>query len=217
MHCGQGIVFTGCRAWENSDDGWDLFETDYSIVITNCWTWKSGVAQGNGNGFKLGGNGAGGDSKGTHYAWNCVAFGHKVNGFTQNSHKDGNVVINCLSFSNGNSGYNYFMEGSLNFGKQNIFRNNVSIPRSGSNGGGFIADNSPVEQNNTWNLAVTANAADYVSLLEAAAKAPRPPDGSLPAGFARLASGSDLIDKGGSVGIPFSGPAPDLGPYEYQP
>ena len=45
MHCGQGIVFTGCRAWENSDDGWDLFETDYSIVISNCWTWKSGVGR----------------------------------------------------------------------------------------------------------------------------------------------------------------------------
>lgn len=215
MHCGQGIVFTGCRAWENSDDGWDLFETDHSIVISNCWTWKSGVGQGNGNGFKLGGNGAGGDSKGTHYAWNCVAFGHKVNGFTQNSHKDGNVVINCLSFSNGNSGYNYFMEGSLNSGKQNIFRNNVSIPRSGANGGGFIADNSPVEQNNTWNLSVTANTADYISVLETAAKAPRNPDGSLPGGFARLVSGSDLIDKGVSVGIPFTGAAPDLGPYEW--
>lgn len=214
MHCGQGIVFTGCRAWENSDDGWDLFETDYSIVISNCWTWKSGVGQGNGNGFKLGGNGAGGDSKGTHSAWNCVAFGHKVNGFTQNSHKDGNVVINCLSFSNGNSGYNYFMEGSLNSGKQNIFRNNVSIPRTGVNGGGFIADNSPVEQNNTWNLAVTANASDYLSLLETAAKAPRQPDGSLPTGFAQLVAGSDLLDKGVDVGIPFTGAAPDLGPYE---
>jgi hypothetical protein len=215
MHCGQGIVFTGCRAWENSDDGWDLFETDYSIVISNCWTWKSGVAQGNGNGFKLGGNGTGGDSKGTHYAWNSIAFGHKVNGFTQNSHKDGNVLINCLSFSNGNSGYNYFMEGSLNSGKQNIFRNNVSIPRSGVNGGGFIADNNPVQQANTWNLAVTANAADYVSLLEAAAKAPRHADGSLPTGFARLLAGSDLIDKGVDVGIPFTGVAPDLGPYEW--
>jgi len=215
MHCGQGIVFTGCRAWENSDDGWDLFETDYSIVISNCWTWKSGVAQGNGNGFKLGGNGTGGDSRGTHYAYNSVAFGHKVNGFTQNSHKDGNVLINCLSFANGNSGYNYFMEGSLNSGKQNIFRNNVSIPRIGVNGGGFIADNNPVQESNTWNLAVTANASDYVSLLEAAAKAPRNPDGSLPSGFARLVNGSDLIDKGVNVGIPFTGAAPDLGPYEW--
>jgi hypothetical protein len=217
MHCGQGIGFTGCRAWENSDDGWDLFETDYSVVISNCWTWRSGVAQGNGNGFKLGGNGAGGDSKGTHYAYNSVAFGHKVNGFTQNSHKDGVVVINCLSFTNGSSGYNYFMEGSLNSGKQNVFKNNVGIRRNpASSSNNFIEDNLPLEQNNSWNLAVTPNLTDYVSLLETAAKAPRQPDGSLPSGFARLAAGSDLIDQGVNVGQPFNGSAPDLGPYEYQ-
>lgn len=218
MHCGQGIVFTGCRAWENSDDGWDLFETDYSVVISNCWTWKSGVAQGNGNGFKLGGNGAGGDSVGTHYALNCVAFGHKVNGFTQNSHKDGIVIQNSLSYSNGASGYNYFMEGSLNSGKQNVFKNNIGIRRNpASSGNNFIEDNNPVQQNNTWNLAVTPNAADYNSLTEAAAKAPRQADGSLPTGFARLVVGSDLIDQGVNVGQPFSGSAPDLGPYEFTP
>jgi hypothetical protein len=211
MHCGQGIVFMGCRAWENSDDGWDLFETDYSVIISNCWTWKSGVGQGNGNGFKLGGDGAGGNSMGTHYALNCVSFSHKVNCFTQNSHRDGLVIQHCLAFAPGNSGYNYFMEGTLNSGKQNIFR----IPRSGTNGGGFIEDNNPIQENNTWNLSVTANSADYVSIAEAAAKAPRLPDGSLPLGFARLVSGSDLTDKGVNVGLPFNGAAPDLGPYEY--
>src|SRR6185503_10014665 len=194
---------------------WDLFETDYSITISNCWTWKSGVGQGNGNGFKLGGDGVGGNSMGTHSAYNCVSFVHKVNGFTQNSHRDGLIVQHCLSFSNGASGYNYFMEGTLNSGKQNIFRNNASIPRSGSNTGGFIADNNPIELNNSWNLSVTVNAADYGSLLETAAKAPRQPDGSLPSGFARLVSGSDLIDKGANVGQPFNGSAPDLGPYEF--
>jgi len=153
-------------------------------------------------------NGAGGDSKGTHYAYNRVAFGCTVNGFTQNSHKDGEAVFNCLSFSNGNSGYNFYFEGRLNSGKQNMFKNNV---------GNFIADNNPSEVNNSWNLAVTANPAGYLSILETAAKAPRYPDGSLPIGFARLLPGSDLIDKGVDVGIPFNGPAPDLGPYEYSP
>jgi hypothetical protein len=218
LHCGQGIVFMGCRSWENSDDAWDLFETDASVIISNCWAWKSAqiIGQGNGNGFKLGGDGTGGSSKGTHYAYNCVAFGCKVNGFTQNSHKDGLVVQNCLSFSNGTSGYNYYMEGSLNSGKQNIFKNNVGVQRPTS-GGNFIADNNPVEVNNSWNLAVTANTADYLSLLDTAAKAPRKPDGSLPDVFARLVSGSDLIDKGVDVGLPFNGSAPDLGPYEFQP
>jgi hypothetical protein len=219
MHCGRNIIFTGCRAWGNSDDGWDLFETDYSIIISNCWTWKSGfLGQGNGNGFKLGGNGTGGDSLGTHYAYNCVSFGNKVNGFTQNSHKDGVVVLSCLSFTNGSSGYNYFMEGSLNSGKQNIFKNNVGIRRNpASSSNNFIEDNGPIEQNNSWNLSVTPNYADYGSVLEAAALAPRQPDGSLPTGFVRLVSGSDLIDQGVDIGSPFNGAAPDLGPYEYAP
>ncbi len=218
LHCGQGIIFSGCRAWENSDDAWDLFETDASVIITNCWGWKSApFGQGNGNGFKLGSDGTGGNSMGTHYAYNCVSFGHKVNGFTQNSHRDGLVVVNCLSFANGTSGYNYFMEGTLNGGKQNIFKNNASIPRTGTNGGGFIADNSPVEMNNSWNLAVTVSTADFISILEAAAKAPRQPDGSLPTGFARLVVGSDLIDAGVSAGVPFNGIAPDLGAFEFTP
>ncbi|HVM59825.1 MAG TPA: immunoglobulin domain-containing protein [Verrucomicrobiae bacterium] len=223
MHCGQGNVFIGCRAWYNSDDGWDLYQTDYTVIISNCWAWKSGYnaqgqTQGNGNGFKMGGNGSpGGDSKGTHYAYNCVAFGCKVNGFDQNSHMDGDVVINCLAFSNGSSGYNYFFEGSLNPGKTNIFINNAGIPRSGTSGN-FSEDNNPIEENNSWNLSVTVSSADFGDISEAAAGAARQADGSLPTGFARLVSGSDLIDKGTTdSGLPFCGSAPDLGAYESCP
>ena len=108
------------------------------------------------------------------------------------------------------------MEGNLNSGKQNVFKNNVGIRRNpASSGNNFIEDNAPLELNNSWNLAVTPNAADYVSLLEAAAKVPRQPDGGLPIGFARLLAGSDLLDQGVDVGLPFTGSAPDLGPYEY--
>jgi pectate disaccharide-lyase len=218
MHCGQGIIFTGCRSWENGDDAWDLFETDYSVTISNCWCWKSAMigGQGNGNGFKMGGNGAGGNSKGVHKAIRCVAFNCKVNNFDQNSHQDGELVQNCLAFTPGNSGYNYFFEGSLNSGATNIFENNAGIPRSGTSGN-FSADNNPLELNNSWNLAVTVSAADFGSILETAAKAPRNPDGSLPTGFARLVAGSDLIDKGVDVGLPFNGIAPDLGAFEYSP
>lgn len=232
MHNGRGNVFVGCRAWRNSDDGWDLFETDHAVLITNCWTWHNGDRadfeaiylarmgkpmssfQGNGNGFKLGGNGAGGSSLGTHIVMNCVSFdnnspGRTRHGFDQNSHKDGVVLYNCLAWSNL---YNYFFEESVNAGKSMVFKNNVSFA-------GAVAEfgTGSIEQNNSWNLPVTANAADYVDLSEAAAAAPRNPDGSLPTGFARLVAGSDLIDKGVDVGLPFAGVAPDLGPYEFTP
>jgi hypothetical protein len=37
------------------------------------------------------------------------------------------------------------------------------------------------------------------------------------ASFVRLVVGSDLIDQGVNVGQPFTGSAPDLGPFEYSP
>ncbi|MFQ6036902.1 MAG: ankyrin repeat domain-containing protein [Sedimentisphaerales bacterium] len=46
----------------------------------------------------------------------------------------------------------------------------------------------------------------------------RNPDGSLPeSDFLRLAPGSDAIDAGTDVGLPFVGKAPDLGAFEYCP
>lgn len=74
-----------------------------------------------------------------------------------------------------------------------------------------------MSRNNSWDLTdITASADDFVSLDVALAKAPRRDDGSLPDnGFARLRQGSDLIDKGADVGLPYAGIAPDLGAYEY--
>lgn len=43
-------------------------------------------------------------------------------------------------------------------------------------------------------------------------------DGTLPrTDLFRLVPGSKLIDAGVEVGLPFSGTAPDLGPYETAP
>jgi hypothetical protein len=70
-------------------------------------------------------------------------------------------------------------------------------------------------KNNSWQLPVTADAQDFASLAETLALAPRQADGSLPMNdFARLVEGSDLIDKGVDVGLPFTGTAPDLGAFE---
>lgn len=229
MHNGKGNKFIGCRAWRNSDDGWDLYETDWPVEIINCWTWHNGDQNdfndiyiqkmgskmssfsGNGNGFKLGGNGTGGSSKGTHVVKNCVAFDNNYRskkGFDQNSHKGGVVIYNCVAWDNG---YNYMFEDSA----PNEFKNNVSF-RLKTQGTQFEFASSTILQNNSWDLSVTANSSDFIDLTEEAAKAPRNADGSLPNnGFAKLVSGSDLIDKGVDVGLPYKGSAPDLGAYEY--
>jgi len=231
MHNGKGNAFRGCRSWHNSDDGWDLYETDWPVEITNCWTWHNGDQtdfdaiylakmgtkmssfSGNGNGFKLGGNGTGGNSVGTHVVTNCVSFGNNFRskkGFDQNSHKGGVLVRNCTAWGNG---YNFMFEDEPNSGSTNEFDNNVAFSAGTSLGFEFSAGS--VLKNNSWQLTVTANAADFSGITEELAAAPRQTDGSLPNnGFARLVDGSDLIDKGLNIGIPYTGSAPDLGAYE---
>lgn len=232
MHNGKGNVFRGCRAWHNSDDGWDLYETDWPVEIHDSWAWHNGdhtdfdsmylartgkkmsSFSGNGNGIKLGGNGTGGNSVGQHVVKRCIAFNNRfksLKGFDQNSHAGGIVIHNSTAWNNG---YNFMFETAATGGAVNEFVNNVSFaPKSGL---GYEFVGSAILKNNSWALTgVVASAADFQDTTEASARAPRQADGSLPAnGFGRLVPGSDLIDKGLDVGLAFAGSAPDLGAFE---
>lgn len=215
MHNGRGNRFIRCRAWRNSDDAWDLYETDYDVVLYECWAWESGNAEdhlwpkqyldgsasfsGNGNGIKLGGNGTGGSSQGIHYAIRCVAFGcdksGSVKGFDCNSHKGGHVIVNCLAFDNG---YDYMFEsgGSVT---NTHFYNNVCFGRQeisvgNDNYNAIVAPMSKLGWTN--NLVTGFSRSDYQSLDEIDAMAPRRGDGSLPSRFARLMPSASLVDAG---------------------
>ena len=55
-----GNVFRGCRAWCNSDDGFDFITTTESVTVDNCWAFYNGYNAkfeklADGNGFKAGG------------------------------------------------------------------------------------------------------------------------------------------------------------------
>ena len=247
MHNGIGNRFIRCRAWDNADDAWDLYETDYAVKLIECWAWGSGRAnlfgwvgasgsfQGNGNGIKLGGNGSGGSSKGVHEAWRCVAFNcdktGSVKGFDENSHKGGIKLVNCLAFGNG---YDFMFEDCADANNFQFYNNvcfgNIEIKGSFSDSNNALLTN---KTKNAWkNNVITASSFskdDYVSLTEDDAKAPRAADGSLPTRFARLKSTASLfIDKGLDLKSemqdefpylwqPIYGVARDLGPYEYAP
>jgi hypothetical protein len=216
---GQSNVFKGCRSWENSDDGWDLFKSNYQIILEDCWTFHNGDpasfaagSAGNAEGFKLGGDSSFGAP---NIARRCIAFNNRYGGssagraFHQNDNTRGITLLNCLSFSNN---YNYSLNNDIS--ESHVMKNNVGFDGITKN----VASNSmTIQVNNSWNLpAVTANAADYLDLTETSAKGPRQADGSLPSNeFGRLVAGSDLIDKGVPVGLPFSGAAPDLGAFEF--
>lgn len=239
MHNGLMNRFIRCRAWDNADDAWDLYETDYPVYIIECWAWGSGRAenftwvdntgsfQGNGNGIKLGGNGTGGSSKGKHVVYNSVAFNcnktGSVKGFDQNSHTDGVKLVNCLAFG---CGYDFMFEKNSNDCEyyNNVCFGNIEIAAGSINSNNAMLSSTTEAWSNTVG-GFTYN--DYVSLTEADAKAPRGVDGSLPTRFARLKSGSVLLDKGLNMETPFGsefpflkqvpyGAARDLGPYELQ-
>ena len=253
MHNGIGNRFIRCRAWHNSDDSWDLFETDFDVVLAECWAWAAGVASdhtwvkqyitksssmsfsGNGNGIKLGGNGTGGSSKGIHYAFNCIAFGHNqgssVKGFDCNSHKGGHVLVGCLAFDNS---YDYMFEGGGSDANTKYY-NNVCLGKQEIDVGydDYNALTSLMSKNGWSNHVVTGvGTDDYLSLDEDEAMRPRDIYGGLPRKFGRLASDSKLIDAGNAdldninnvwqqlvKDFPFlqrtiTGNARDLGPYE---
>jgi len=71
-----------------------------------------------------------------------------------------------------------------------------------------------VQDHNSWNN-IPASASSFASTDTTGVTAQRQADGSLSvSSFLRLSPGSNQIDKGIDVGIPFSGSAPDLGAYE---
>ena len=42
LDIGPGNIFRGCRSWNNSDDGYDLFGVTQVVTIDNCWAMLNG-------------------------------------------------------------------------------------------------------------------------------------------------------------------------------
>jgi uncharacterized repeat protein (TIGR02059 family) len=210
---GNHIFYEGCRAWLNSDDGYDAFAGNGYITYTNCWAFENGNYKtvGNGDGFKFGKTSSAKEAGVQRTITNCIAFNNTLAGFDE-SQDDGSYVnmsiYNCTSYNNSELGFafNYVDRGGTIIMENNIaylHKYNASL-RSGV-----------INTNNSWNNSLTVSDADFVSLNSAGAKGARGSDGSLPAlTYLHLASGSDFINAGKSIGIPFSGSAPDLGAYE---
>jgi hypothetical protein len=214
---GGGNVISGCRGYSNSDDGYDFINAPGTCAVEKSWAFRNGyqpdtmTAAGNGAGFKAGGFGL---DTGTfpatiprHVVRNCVAFGNRSQGFYANHHPGGIDFLNNTAFRNAT---NFDMLADVGASSHRL-RNNIAM----TPGTAIARLTGGTDTFNSWSLSVTVSAADFMSVAEAEATAPRQADGSLPnVGFMRLAAGSDLIDKGENVGLPFSGTAPDLGAFE---
>lgn len=105
---GEGNKFYGCISYNNIDDGWDLYAKNEAgqgeispVIIENCVAYNNGWVPGvdglgEGNGFKLGGEGL----PGAHQLINSVSFNNGAKGIASNNGPDCQV-INSTAFNNG--------------------------------------------------------------------------------------------------------------------
>lgn len=224
---GKNNIFRGCRAWFNSDDGYDLINASEATTFDHCWAFYNGfnkdfVSQGDGNGFKSGGYGL--KKVGTEIPnpvpvntiQFCLAVRNKANGFYSNHHTGGSNWYNNSAYRNGG---NYNMLNRLKDTAQDVPGfGHVMYNNLGYKGGKEILQldiSKCTLSNNYFYMNLTATEADFISLDEKLLTAPRKPDGSLPdTGFMQLQPGSQFIDKGKDIGFPYKGKAPDLGAFE---
>ena len=237
---GDTTRFYGCRAWWNSDDGWDFISQEFPVIVENSWAMGHGYsnygtakpANANGNGFKAGSSKTG---NGRHIIKNCIAWKNKASGFYANHSSVGNYWYNNTAYSNGTA-FNMWAstwdesdnrtDGVILTGdKAHIMKNNIAFPnKTAYIGGDYVSG-----EYNTWNLNITSAESDFLSVddpsmtitgqdlsLIAGMLGPRQSDGSLPdLDFLKLTENSQMIDKGIDVGLSYTGSAPDLGSYEY--
>ena len=221
---GKGNILRGCRAWFNSDDGYDCINAFAVVTFDHCWAFYNGYftnfvySTGDGNGIKAGGYGVSGGAHPTpiprHIVEFCLAVGNHDSGFYANHHLDGQVWYNNTAYRNSTDfnmlcntndssltndvpGFNHVMKNNLGFG--------ASIEVSN------LDTNKCDASFNFFTLPVTVSMNDFVSLDESFLVAPRQADGSLPdSDFLRLVNSSGCVDAGTNIGFPFYGIGPDL-------
>ena len=209
---GESNVFIGCRAWNNADDGFDFWYAGSSVRVEKCYAYRNGQNiwehprfTGNANGFKLG------QMEGAHVLIRCAAWDQPRGGFDLNGNSTGVNLFSCTAIRNG---IDFAFRSPRGNAEKNVLRNNISYD------GSVEMHRQIDDQFNSWNTppGVEITKADLLSLDDSVISGPRNPDGSIPeSNFLRLAPGSDAIDAGTDVGLPFVGKAPDFGAFEHNP
>lgn len=246
---GAGNHYIGCRAWNNSDDGWDFFQrvSTSNTIIENCICYRNGEpyydmsahpratgvdkawfdakvgtqmtdryghlititleqypCQGNGNGFKMGGN----FTNHKVLVHHCLAVANNERGFDQNNN-DGTMWLYNNSASANGTNYGF----TTAYGN-NALQNNISLDSKEDDG--YRSKSVIANDHNSWNSGYACTQTDFLSLDTTQILMPRRSDGSLPDyAFMHLAEGSALIDAGVDLNLGYNGAAPDLGCYEY--
>jgi hypothetical protein len=221
---GYANTIKGCRFWKNSDDGIDTWNNESLVNLDNCWSWgngyilDSGLAGGDGNGYKWGGSHWDQHTLLLRVAKNCLAFYNRSNGFNINEGWFKVANYNCVAFHNSNRGFKMGDDIKF-FGLVHIGKNNISYQNTEWNSEftptSILSNNTFLIGNGNTNSAYPISNADFMSIDTTGVSGVRQLDGSLPnLKFLKLASTSKLINAGTDVGIPFNDSAPDIGAFE---
>jgi uncharacterized repeat protein (TIGR02059 family) len=225
------VTYTGCRAWHNSDDGWDAISSSGYVTYTNCWSflngstsWDTGIS-GDGNGFKLGFPESGTKLTGNQRTLiNCLSFNNKLGGYDESA-DIGPVMdmalYHCVAYANTGQGYYFNTTGGGYIGVATAidciaYANDPTYPSLN-----VQFRSSSILSHNSWtNFTVTD--ADFLSVGSTGVAGTRQADGSLPIlNFLKLSSGSQLRGAGvaisglttDGVGHNYASP-PSIGAYE---
>lgn len=215
-----GNVVRGCRAWRNSDDGFDLINNWAPVTIENCWAWQNGydanlVSRGDGTGIKSGGYGMSASPKvptviPRNIIRNCITWANKNQGFYANHHLGGLDFVNNSAYKNRRN-FNMVNRKSAAEavdvpGYDHLLLNNVAFsPTETGSDCKNINLNLSTLANNTFYGTITVGASDFESLDTSELLLPRRADGSLPEiSFMKLKESSDAYKAG--MGWQFDAP-----------
>ncbi|TWT30783.1 right-handed parallel beta-helix repeat-containing protein [Blastopirellula retiformator] len=201
---GNGVQFYYCRAWNNSDDGFDAIFSPGANLFDHCWAFNH-RAGGDSNGFKIGGFGADPKTKTpeplpVHEVRYCIAAFNGAKGFYANHHP-GQAAIWTRNSAYRNGGGNFNMlerrpDMSEDIpGDKEVLHGNLAYRGSVTKAYAVPPEN---ETDNSWTRpGVTVNENDFVSLDWKELMRPRTTEGDLPQiDFMRLKPDSDLQGLG---------------------
>jgi len=216
------------------DSCWAMSTDKYQQVLANMGTEMEG------NGFKFSAPQYNSGNKIQLYITNCIAAHCVGYGFYNNLYlgSAGHWADNARVYNNtAHKCYLGFFDkggGIYPDSCTSVYRNNIAWDATSSQPPWdplyevFMAYTTLAESHNTWDVVengwpgwvytdtVTISDNDFVSLDATQLTRPRKNGIHLPdINYLHLVSGSDLIDAGKFVGLPYTGSAPDIGAFEY--
>jgi hypothetical protein len=166
---GTGNVVRGARLWNNSDDGLDYWMFASPILTENSLAWGNGFNRwnlpdftGDGNGFKLGGNGVAAN----HTLRNSMAWDNAVDGIIDNNNPGQHRIERCTAWDNPGTGFEFNRSTSTLTG-------NLAV----ANGATVSLGSSSTGSGNSWDV---GGSWSFVSTNPSTITGPRTADGSIP-------------------------------------